>query len=485
MKSGVRTLFLAIMVGVSACVPASNDRAQSLELIEDTQVTAVVTDLGEGQFEVEYRFAEPHDVFVFARSQTEYRTEAWRPIDTQTPVERVAGMDALIFDRPVSSARFHVQARPDLDYAGYAHFTAFSDGGLVLFTGQFELLLAQSRESIEAMQGDLNQFDGVQPRTGVAVRSLRPMIAHGRSIAEEAVDVSLGGGSFVYIGDGDIETTPNYAGLIDPGTPDWLKTRFESDMAYLFDRLETGWGYGLDAPATLMFAFGGHDHPGFSNKGGVQGRQLMIRSSGEALREEDPFIHAYLLWFFAHETVHLFQNVKGARLAESFDSWIHEGAANAMANRIMAEQGDSAAAYLQYSFSNALETCVASLENGNLQGAEQRGEFDAYYACGEFVALILDAGTPQGDLYDIWNRMLDLAVEETEEDTVPEYDRETYLRAAIDLGLDSATADWIRVLTTYPLADPRVELITKLEEMGLNPQFDDENRLTAITYPDA
>jgi len=467
-------LVLAVFASLTAC---SNPAGEETALLGGSGVTAIVTDQGEGVFEVHYSFAEPQSVMIFPRSETAYRAESWLALDDGAQIERLNGLDALVFDAPVREARFQITARPELRYDGYAHFVRFADGSLVLFTGQFELMPAASREAVLALDGDLSAFDGEQPVLGVKLRSDQPMIAHGERFSGDVTDISQGGGSFVYIGEGEIETRENFVGLIDPATPDWLQTRFRDDLDMLFSELEAGWGYGMPEPATLLFAFEGTDNPGFSSKGGALGRQLMIQASGQDLAEDNDFLHAYLLWFFAHESVHLFQYVTGPTVGDQQDSWIHEGSANAMANRIMAGQGEAAATYLRWARRNAFNTCSASLEAGPLAEAWQRGEGDAYYACGEFIGVMTDAALPEETLFDFWNAMLARAGDGDISD-------ETYFATARALGMPEAQVSRLEALVRDTLANPREELRNALADFGLDPQFDADDNLSGLTYPD-
>ncbi|MBR9825781.1 MAG: hypothetical protein GYB36_08265 [Alphaproteobacteria bacterium] len=475
MRYGSVWSLLAACMALCACSPTHSNARQ---MIPDVAVSAFVSDNGDGSFTVEYVFAEPHSAWFFSRSETEYRVDAWQALDEGVALERLNGFDAILFDEPVRRARFRLTPQPQLRYEGYSHSIRFSDGSLMLYTGQFEVLPASNREEIESLAGDLSSWTGDQPALGVSITSDLPMIVHGERVRGAALDISTGGGSFVYLGDGAIEMSENYVGLIDPATPDWIRARFPADLAYLIEQLESGWGFALPQPATLLFAFEGHDNPGFSSKGGVLGRQLVIQASGEQLREADDFVHAYLFWFFAHESVHLFQSANDRQLAEREHGWIHEGSANAMANRIMSQRGEAAQAYLHWAFGNAFETCSNALEDGALATAWQRAQSDAYYACGEFVALMTDSALTSHSLYDFWNALLERS--EQEDGT---YTAQTWFDTARALGMSEADVARLTALISGTLENPREELRLALADFGLDPQFGDNDRLIAIVYP--
>lgn len=450
---------------------------QAADLIDGTGVTAIVTDLGEGRYSVRYLFDEPQTALFFSRSGTDYRTASWQALDAGVTIERLQGFDALLFDRPRREARFEVTSRPDLSYDGYSHFIAFSDGAQALFTGQFELLPMETRSDILALEGQMSRFAGVQPTLGVRVVSDRRMVMHGERVEGDATEVSRGSGSFVYIGDGQIEYETSYVGILDNGLPQWIRDSFPGDLDFIFGELEAGWGFALPDRATLFFAFEGHERPGFSNKGGVAGNQLMIQSSGQALREENAYIRAYLLWFFAHEGVHLFQNVAPVALRDNSESWLHEGAANAMANGLLARQGEMTEAYLRNSVGRAHTLCLATLNDGALRGAGARNQFEAYYACGEFIALMSAAALPEHDLFDIWNHMQARAAERD-----GYYGAELYFETLGELGMAPDAIAQLRRLALEPVEDPRHTLDALLVDFGLDPQFDERDQLVFINY---
>ncbi|WP_417491338.1 hypothetical protein [Maricaulis sp.] len=466
-------------LALAACSNATApDSLTDEALLKGSDVTATVVDLGEGVFQVDYAFAEPQTAMIFARSTADYRIGAWTPLDAGAHIEEVAGFDSLLFDAPVDHAAFRVEARfvrPDGDYSP---FVAFSDGGIVVYTGQFELLPEQGRDRIAALGGQIDRWDGEQPVLGVRVRSTRPIIADGRSGLHETVAVSRGEGSFIYIGEGELTEGDSFVGIIDPALPAWIRDSFDSDLAAVFARYEALWGFELEQRASLMFAFGGYDVAGFSNKGGVIGSSVVLDSSGEALREETPQVRRFLRWFFAHEAAHLFQNAAGVELANTVDSWIHEGAANAMANAALAELTDDPHADLVRVYQAAITDCTAALADGNLASAAERGRFQAYYDCGSLIALMTAAAVPDRSLYAFWTGMQARALEQSRD-----LDAAFYLETMEDYGAAPEVIAAIDALVSSRLSDPANALGNALERAGLSPVYDEAGALTDMDFP--
>jgi len=470
---------LGLVLGLGACSPAHLPSDNVAGLVDGTDVTAVVTEIEAGRFRIEYRFAEPQTAMVFSRSGDDYRTESWLSLTDGVVLERLNGFDTLIFDERATGAVFEFRARPEIQYGEYSHFVAFSDGGLALFTGQFELLPIHNRDAALALNGDLSQWSGEQPTLGVRVESDRPMVQRGARVQGSAVEISNGAGAFIYFGDGEIEEAESYVGIVDAALPIWIREEFPNTLAFLFARLETGWGFSLDQPAALLFAYEGNENAGFSNKGGVVDRQLIMQSSGQQLDQEDNYVRPYLMWFFAHEATHLFQFSQGPELSDNRDSWIHEGAANAMANRILYERSAENHPYLNYTTARAWTGCIASLETGPLREAGTRGEFQAYYDCGEFIAVMTDAILTDYTLFEFWNEMLASAA--TEGDS---YGFDTYFATLTRLGADTELISRLRAVVEDPFEDPQVALLQLMIDVGLEPEFTGEsNTVRAFQYP--
>lgn len=477
----VRWMLVAL---VSAVTPACGNTDESVTdpaaggLIEGSNVSATVTDMGAGVFQVDYVFAEPQGAMIFSRSTGDYRAGAWTPLESGSRFERIAGFDALLFDAPVNHASFRVEARFARPEGDYSPFVAFSDGGIAVFTGQFELLPEAGRDAIEALEGQIDRWAGEQPVLGVRLRSSRPIIADGRSVLDETTELIEGGGSFVYLGEGSLVEGASFTGVLDPGLPEWLLASLDADLTSIFSRYEAMWGFELDEPASLLFAFGGYNAPGYSNKGGVIGSSIMLDARGEAFQQDSPQLRHQLQWFFAHEAAHLFQNAAGVETDTVADSWIHEGAANAMANAALAELTADPHAELLRVYGQAVTECNGALAGGSLASAAERDRFQAYYDCGSLIALMTAAAVPDRTLYQFWTGMQAAAREQGRG-----LDTAFYLETMEAFGAAPDLVAAIDALISYQISDPAGALRNALESSGLHPVFDGKGRLADMDFP--
>ncbi|MEE2566885.1 hypothetical protein [Hyphobacterium marinum] len=474
--AGGAAALLLMSCGAPAAVVDDAASADGL-MLDGTGVTAVVTALDDGRFEVAYRFAEPQTGYFFSRSGGDYRTAHWASLDDGVTLERVGGFDTLLFDGPRTEARFVVEPWFGQITGDYSPYVQFSDGAVALFTGQFEILPVADRDAVLALDGDIRAWSGEQPVLGVRIVSPDRMVMNGEVLTGHADDISQGDGAFVYIGDGEIETGESFVGVLDGALPAWIRERFDSDLATIFGALETGWGFELPQRASVFFAFEGYDNPGFSNKGGATRSLLMLQSSGQALREPSPQVLAYLQWFFAHEGVHLFQNAAGLYASTSDHAWITEGGANTMANAVLATLDGLPEGRRLAEYRRSYAGCLRSLAAGPLTEAVRRGDHEASYLCGDLIGLMSWAATPDADIYIIGEAVGGRTTDQ------PGTTGEMYFATLIELGADPAVVDQLRALVGSRLADPESALRAAMVASGLNPVFDEAGQLSELEFP--
>ena len=289
----MKHIVIAAAVGLGLLTAGCGDRdsgtpvLEAAEMIAGTGVTAEVTELADGRFRVDYRFAEPHSALIFSRSSADHRLGAWQVEESDAGLERIGGFDSLLFDTPREAVTLTVEPRYAQPEGDYSPFIAFSDGGLALFTGQFELLPVAGRAAIEALDGNLDAWQGEQPAFGVRVVSDRRLVHDGAVSDTPVTDIARGGGTYVYLGDGEIVEGRSYVGVIDAGLPVWIRDSIDTDFEAMFERYEAGWGFALPQRAVLYFAYSGDEAEGFSNKGGVAGRVIMLDAGGAAMGAAD------------------------------------------------------------------------------------------------------------------------------------------------------------------------------------------------------
>lgn len=469
---------LALMLFVLAsCTNPLRSDVQPEEF--GAQVLATVSARSDGRWRVRYVFDRPHAALFFNRSFGDYRASTWKPVTRGVSLVRLDGFDAVLMKTPMTVIEFLFTPYTQTISKDYTPFIPFSDGGLALYTGQFELLSETDRASIAALHGDIDRWKGEQPMFAVRVLSDKPMVHNGEIRRREAVQVSRGDGTYIYVGEASLMEGADLTGVIDPGLPGWLRERVEPELGAIFDANRTLWGDGLSQKATVLFAFRGFEGEGMFNTGGAVNSLLALESSGEDLRHfhEDTLI--FFRWFFAHEVVHLFQNRHGASIDSRSAAWMTEGAANAMAISVLREIGVTDDEFVLGQYGEAIDKCSEYLGDGPLIEAAQRGQFDAFYTCGDLIAQMTDAALADDDLFSFWNALLVRGAEAEQH----LYSTADYFDVLRERGAKGSVIELLRALVYEQQADPEKTLLRAMHTTGLAPRFDDDGKLVEIFLP--
>ena len=436
-----------------------------------------------GNWSVEYEFAEPRQVLAFARSGSDYRELTWSLTSGNARFGRVAGIDVIALDEPSRKVSFSIIPLTSTLVGDYTPFVTFADGSIAVYEGQFSLIPLDSLDAVEALDGDTGNIEAAPLATDVVLSSSKPIIVDGKVHRVSIRHRIDGDGTYIYVGDGKIETFGSFTAVTDKRLPAWLRERFASDLEGIFAGFEALWGFELENKATVMLAYKGGQSEGFSATGGALDQLLMMELGGADLNTPDADRLSYLHWFFAHEAAHLFQTDKGVSFASGPQSWIHEGAANTMAYNLIASMLDDKAVakrFLTAVYARAFDECVNALNGGPLATAGERDAFSAHYSCGDFVALATDGFLKRRNLYGFWNRLVTLAAGEADR----KVDADNYFTALQILGATGAQRNAIRAVVEGRPDDPRKALTSLLEKAGLEPQFSAGGQLISLGWPD-
>lgn len=435
-----------------------------------------------GNWQVEYSFSEPQEVLVFVRSDADYRELTWTPETDDARFGRVAGIDTIVLDKPSKKVSFSIIPLTSNLVADYTPFVTFSDGSIAIYEGQFTLAAVDSIETVEALDGTTRNLTTAPLRMDVVVSSDKPIIVDGEVHSNRITHRIEGDGTYIYLGDGKVETFGSFTAVLDKRLPAWLRDRFDSDLEAIFAGFEELWGFQLQNKATVMLAYKGDQSKGFTASGGALDQLLMMEVGGQNLSAPDADMLSYLQWFFAHEAAHLFQIDRGVRFAGDGDSWIHEGAANTMAYGLIASmlEGDAGDRFLASVYANAFDECVKTLDEGPLATAAERDAFPAHYSCGDFVALATDGFLKRRNLYEFWNQLIGMAQGEPDK----RVDEAAYFSTMRILGGTIAQTNAIRNIVNGRPENARKALTGLLEKAGLEPQFSAGGQLISLNWPD-
>lgn len=471
----MRAFFLLLIGGLSvSCAPSSftPKSGSADELPLQAPIALTVTDGGEEPWVFDIKRQGGGELYAFSRSKNDYRSASWQAV-SGAEFSRQHGFDTITLNADQARLSFMPHAKP-LE-ANYTPYIKFSDGGLAVFTGQFDLFDLKDNSALAALGGDVFNHESEFFTAPLTLKSSRPILYGGENYNGE-VTLSLGGqASYAYIGETKITRGADFSGVIDPGLPSWLTGRLDNELTMVFEALSERWGFGLTEKATILLAFEGYDLDGISATGGaLPGNMIVMQLSGTALREENPRILSHLQWFFTHEAVHIFQSQTGKQYAHNRYSWINEGGANTMASMILASKGLAAEGYLLKTYSDSFGFCTEALEGRTLTEAIERGQ-EGNYHCGDIIGRITDAALPKYDFFEFWNAFLEQPSEKfTDAD---------YFASMRGLGADEEIVLRLEALTSRRVTNAAAELQSLMDDVGIKTKFV-EGKMTEIAFPD-
>ena len=354
-----------------------------VDFLEPHTVQVDVTRRG-NQWSAEYTFDRPAEAWLFPRtSATRKGDDAWRERTWQveTPgvrIQRRGSFDVLVANRgpvPVKvRLRFTPLAQKLLD--DYTPALQFTDGGVALFSGQFDVLPLRTAREAAKLPSDLNNVLMAQTNLGMS-------FSDGQRTQTHSGDSP----AYVFLGPTRPVETPDVVTLLDPQLPAWIRAALARTVPELLALYGEQLGKPKTGRPTVIVSWNGPTPGMVSRGGGALFGQIVMEYEGVGMVEETPERRAEDLWFVAHEAAHFWlgQTV-GYEYAR--DAWITEGGADLLAIRVIAALG------LPFDWrgqiNQSITDCASLTRRKGVEGARDRGEHQAYYACGVVLGLVAE-----------------------------------------------------------------------------------------------
>lgn len=406
------------------------------------------------------RTREPVAQLRFARNPDDSRARRWR-VEEGFEIAHEDGADFL---RRTDRAAFReasllVPARYVPLPKDYAPFSPFSDGGVLIYSGQFHACAGESE-----CPDDCRWQIEVLPSPGAHV------VVQGEVHASAVTFSDFGDGTNIYVGRTIPLDSSHFIAVIDSGLPAEVKDVLYRMLPPLMNTFAQRLGPLVAKP--MLFASLDPNPPkgsGHSNQGGTLPQQIFMHLYGEEWSKNvAPKLDGFFAWFFAHEAAHLFQAVEGVAAYHTDQSWIHEGAAEAFAALTITRLGIATHDYVRGRVEEAVSQCAGGLEalgERPLNASAEAGAFANYYACGLLVHLAIDSEvrrTSKGarDLFDVWALFLSRAKDGAK------WDQQTFLGAATEVGAERSS-QLALALATSPQSEVERFLRAGLREAGV------------------
>lgn len=369
-------------------------------------VRVSVTRSGE-QFIAEYAFPTAAPAWGFWRSSVAmadnlpFRPRSWTVLTPGVTIERRGKHDALVGQggRPVPR-KVRVRVTPFTDHLVADYVPAMRLGGrsVALFDGHFAVFSVGRPATLDSLPSDFDSKLVGDPGTAVTFKGPNLRLAGD----VEGYREGRSHGAYGLFGVPRAIVRNGIATVIDSELPAWLADYLASFTPQAVASLAAGLGPSGIAEPTVLAAWEGSETKGASMNGGVLKGLILMRFEGQDAVQPDDDLRRIARWFVTHEASHFWLG-QAVAYETAHDSWITEGGADLLAIRTVASI--DAAYDAKRRINRSIADC-ARLGGKPVATAHERGEHDAFYACGAVFGLVAEKANG-GDFFGFVRRLVE------------------------------------------------------------------------------
>ena len=377
-----------------------------------------------GGYRLTLALREDAPVWIFLRSALarrdgeRWRSESWKILTPGVELVRIGHHEALIATDGEDLPRTITIAFTPFDrmlVGDYQPVIDLGAGSRALFTDHFTMRPASSIAAVRQLGADWTTLPGYEGGHPLVRSALA-----GRPVPIEAAR---------YVIDGPMKAGGNaqIATYLHADLPPWLSATLEADIPAILDLYADRLGPHEDGRPELLVQWAGATPGTYSLSGSVVANQIVMRLEGEGLLAASRSIAAHTRQFIAHEAAHFWLgNLVG--YGRPGDAWTSEGGADLMALRASALVDPRfAEERLREAEATAWRDCLRSTAAGPIRGAPERGDSQAFYACGLLFSRVAEAAASRrgGDFFSFWRTLIDKNRDDSEvtpEDWIRHYE---------------------------------------------------------------
>jgi len=379
----VRFLFIAF---ISACAgsvvppPTKGPASSSFE------VDVTVAQPQAGRWVVSYALKAPVEAVRFSREYPN-RKSHWHIGSRSAEVRSIGDGGAEMVRRadgkPISAFEIEIETYAKKPEKAYQLFVPFTDGGVLLYTGYFDVEPLGCRGGGGCQPRDMVELGPVETRFTLLPRPSEHVIVAGGMHRAPARWRSAHRGTYVYFGATAPMGSRHMTGVVDRGFPPWLLERIKDLLPRLFALYTDRTGHPLSFRPDVYLSYGPppESRGAMSIGGGTlppgilqQDLTLGLDRRGEG----DAEVLWRTLFSIAHEAAHMW-NAEQFSHEVTGGGWLHEGSADAFAYRALVELGLIDEKMYRERLSDAASLCAFGLAGVPLKNTRP-GRSD--YTCG-------------------------------------------------------------------------------------------------------
>ncbi|NMP31666.1 hypothetical protein HII17_08840 [Thalassotalea sp. M1531] len=340
----------------------------------------LITDISKdsaNNWKVTYRSKAPISSLQLAITKDDSRLERWRIVDKGFEFRQSNGLDTLFRRDGGQFTQVSFSLTPTYIHLPkyYAPFSPFSDGSMLFHSARF-FACPELCSGIE----NLWYIRLTAPKNETII--IDGMVTNGSASWYDYND-----GKKVYVGGLAPSEFANLLAVVDPSLPDKVTTTLNQFLPKAFALLSNKIRP-LEQKPTLFASLGENSDDKYGRQGGVLPNQIFMHWYGK-LGKLDYFD---LLWFYAHEAVHIFQGIEQMNI-DNANAWIHEGHADYLASVLLLNFYPEAKSYVEERINRAAKSCVTSLETLALEEFSNNGKYKELYDCGLYYYSSLAAAS--------------------------------------------------------------------------------------------
>lgn len=429
----------------------------SRALAKDQVLIEVELDPTKDHWQITYTLDRPTPVLFFKRQINLFRAKRWIPNDRNFIIEKVNGLEKIqrTDGKPFSKFALKVPLFYENFSGDYNLFQRFSDGGILLYTGHFNVIRDQNMSEDEIK----TTFRFIPPP------KMNIIVQGGRTL-EKTIEWNNQSrdGTFVYFGEAEPIKTPNMTMILDRSFPKWLDQKIREIIPKLFTFYRDKTGFELDFTPLIFISFEDGDPRLTDNKGGTLPNNIQLAFKGGGWKKENRQALEEGFEFLAHEAAHLWNGEMFHMSGKSEESWIHEGGADAFAFRAMRDLGVITRDEYEVRLNDNIARCALRLESSLAKTKTSKGN-NVHYNCGSTLATISEGFLRQSnektDLFTLWRRIFELA-----ENNNRRYASADYYAALYSITKNPAHVAALKNLIDHTHDDVGYELVSSLKKGG-------------------
>lgn len=402
--------FMLVIVGFAdlygnAANVASRNSMVSKDKLQTFVVDIEVSHKTHDSWEVTYQFSKPVSSVAFYRQTNKFRNKVWKistpniVLETNQNLQYVKSKSGNRFDQFTITHSIFTDSLPK----DYELFQTFSDGGLILYTGHYNV--GPMNDSLDQHEVDEN-YNVVTKFTFVP-NTKEHIIVSGKFSKGIVnwVDNEDQVGTYVYFGNNEPSQSKYIMTLTDPEVPTWISEKIDNFLSKLIQYYGNKFGRPLDVRPIVYINWIDREKDYMGNAGGTLPSIIQLSMKGKRFEEESQKGIDWLTQFLAHEASHMWN---GQMYTNEGSPWIHEGSADAFAYIALNELEINDATEFREKVNEAANRCALDLNGKSLDEARHYGWWHNYYNCGALIAFATEQAT-NSDLFTFWKKLFDIA----------------------------------------------------------------------------